>query len=300
MQGRLYAIRHLNVKAGLGNPLDGKLRLKQILRALKKYRGPKNKKCAVTRAMLLMVHELLSKSSQAWGDDEVVLWAAIITAFHLFARSCEYCAKGGTFDLDRVFRRFSVAFYKDGKRIYSNFAEADQVRVTFGKTKAGGGETRVLHALNHVLCPVRALAQMYQRIPTIKAEAALFSWAPTSLRKGPGVSYEDVSLLLKQAAVALGVDPKKVGTHSLRRGGATAYLMAGASYNDCKMYGRWRSDCVREYVECYDDMMLSAGHRVVAGNVRKDLFIKQDMPERAVLRERAAREWQKIQQMYTS
>ena len=230
----------------------------------------------------------------------MVMWAAVISAFHLFLRSCEYCAKGEDFDMDRVFKRCSVAFYKDGKRIYSNFMEADQVRVTFAKTKAGGGETRVLHALNHVLCPVRALAVMFERIPSVSKDAALYSWAPTSLRKSPGVTYADVAMLLKQAAVALGVDPLKIGTHSLRRGGATAYLMAGAAYSDVRMYGRWRSDCVREYVECYDDMLLSAGQKVVSGQVRRDLFIKQDMPERVVLRQKAAREWQKIQQQFAS
>ena len=41
VRGKLFAIRHANVRAMVGNPLHNKFRLKQVMRAVKKYRGPK-------------------------------------------------------------------------------------------------------------------------------------------------------------------------------------------------------------------------------------------------------------------
>ena len=40
VNGKLSAVRHANVQAGKGNPRDGKLRLKQLMAGLKKFRGP--------------------------------------------------------------------------------------------------------------------------------------------------------------------------------------------------------------------------------------------------------------------
>ena len=297
VQNKLYAVRHLNVRAGERNPLQGKLRLGQLLRALKKFRGPSGKKMPVTRPMLMYIRAVLAED---WSEDDVVLWAAVITAFHLFARSVEYCAKG-TFDMDKVLRRASVAFFKGNVQIYTDLHTADFVRVTFPpKTKAGGNETRVLWAMHHELCPVQALATMFQRVPSIKSDAPLFSWSPKSKKRSVGVTYTDVSVLLKKAAVGLGVNPAKVGTHSLRRGGATEYMRAGAAYSEVKFFGRWKSDCAEEYIEVYDSMLKSAAFRVVAGEYNPELQIKQVMPERLVLKERAQREWARIQHQFRS
>ena len=45
-------IRHHNVSQGMPNPLSNKLRYDQLMRALKKFRGPKEGKSPVTVAML--------------------------------------------------------------------------------------------------------------------------------------------------------------------------------------------------------------------------------------------------------
>ena len=41
-------------------------------------------------------------------------------------------------------------------------------------------------------------------------------------------------MILKQAAVRLGSDPATMGTHSVRRGAATIYMMSGAEYHQVK------------------------------------------------------------------
>ena len=57
-----------------------------------------------------------------------------------------------------------------------------------------------------------------------------------------------MSKLLKESAVRLGADPKTVGTHSLRAGGATAMYHAGYSPTQIQMRGRWVSDCWLQYI----------------------------------------------------
>ena len=198
--------------------------------------------------------------------------------------------------MDRVFKRSSVTFWRGSTELASNFHLADNVRFVFAKTKNGGGETRTVWIMNHDLCPIKALISMFQKNPTVAGSDALFSWPSSTTRLSKGVTYSDILLLLKQAALALGTDPKEIGTHSLRRGGCTAYLMAGASYAQCKLYGRWRSDCVREYVECWEDMFKDVGRRVVQGYQDPGRVVSSGLPERPVQLAEAKLRWERFQE----
>ena len=60
--------------------------------------------------------------------------------------------------------------------------------------------------------------------------------------------------ILKDAAEACGRDTARYGTHSLRRGGGSAYLLAGktSTLEAVAFYGRWadvRTGTCRLYVE---------------------------------------------------
>ena len=101
VRGKLYGIRHHNVRHGCPNPLEGKLRLKQVMRALKKYRGPGAGKKPVDRAVLLMMEKMLQYDTD---DDDLVFWAAALCAWHFMMRGAEYTAKRSNrrFDLDKV------------------------------------------------------------------------------------------------------------------------------------------------------------------------------------------------------
>ena len=61
---QMYGIRHLNVSQGMPNPLSNKSRYDQLMRALKKFRGPKEAKSPVTRVMLFA----LCKEAAELGD----------------------------------------------------------------------------------------------------------------------------------------------------------------------------------------------------------------------------------------
>ena len=164
--------------------------------------------------MLKLIRQLLGDRN---CPDAIVLWAAIITAFHLFARSAEHLAKlsGGKFDLESVCLLAGLVFYFAGNVI--SFAEAlnpdsslhaSQVQVTFGKTKNGGGEVRTLNALDYPLCPVHALALMVtvvlvkKVVPDERGRVPLFGWGTGSTQASDGATYRDdiVQTMLKQVA----------------------------------------------------------------------------------------------------
>jgi hypothetical protein len=52
---------------------------------------------------------------------------------------------------------------------------------------------------------------------------------------------------LKRHALGIGLDPHRVSGHSLRRGGTTAYFLAGVPETVIGLHGRWRSHAYRVY-----------------------------------------------------
>ena len=64
------------------------------------------------------------------------------------------------------------------------------------------------------------------------------------------ISYTTIKENLLGALEAIGCDPKKYGTHSLRAGGATAAANNGVSDRLFKVHGRWRTDDAKDrYIE---------------------------------------------------
>jgi site-specific recombinase XerD len=68
-----------------------------------------------------------------------------------------------------------------------------------------------------------------------------------SVRPGQVIKATTMINKLRQAAVACGLDPNRMGPHSLRSGGATAMLSAGVDQQLIKLFGRWASDSVDRY-----------------------------------------------------
>ena len=60
--------------------------------------------------------------------------------------------------------------------------------------------------------------------------------------------------ILQAAATVCGIPASKVNTHSLRRGGCSAYASAGVSKVDLMQFGRWSSDAYLLYVTAHKDM----------------------------------------------
>jgi len=94
----------------------------------------------------------------------------------------------------------------------------------------------------------RELWELFIRDPVPRHE-----WSRTPLfrdvARGPRRFITPSRLLgsIRKDAMFLGVDPKVYGTHSMRIGGASALLAAGATPEVIKAMGRWSSDIYRLY-----------------------------------------------------
>ena len=291
VRGKLFGIRHLNVRAMLGNPLQGKPRLDQVMRALRKYNGPKEGKRPTSRAMLMAMERLLDHKGNAVDR---VLHAAAMTSWHFMMRSAEYCAKlaKGAFDTDKVLRKKDVKFFLKGQPTL-NFARADEVRVTFGKTKTtGGGEVRAHFATNHSCCVVRALAEIFIHEDSADGEAPLFGWPKGTDMRGEGVRYVDMVALIKRAARYCGLEEEFYSSHSQRRGGASGYLLSGAmTLEEVRVYGRWRSlSSLKLYIEPgMGALAVAAQSKVLSGHEDVNMMKMEPPRERDFMRMRAAK-----------
>ena len=280
---KLYGLRHKHVSMGYGDVLKHKPRLWQFMAALKKVKPPAESKHPVTVAMLKTIKGMLDLSVL----EGKLTWAAVCTGFHFMMRSAEYLAKesGGRFDLDRVLRVQDVTFYIKGKRT-SNLLAADEVRVVFGKQKASrGGETRCMFKCDSDLCVVRALAQFLTHSRHVDRNKPLFAWPKGVARPGCGLRYCDMLALLKLAAKRCGRDVTKYGTHSLRRGGACAYLAGGSTVEQVTYHGRWapNSTAVHSYVEDGAGRLLASHQaRVLQGGVNTAVLQRQPPRPRLV------------------
>ena len=279
----LYAFRHINVRKLHRDPLKFKPRLWQLMDGIKKGKGTKKPKHPVCRAMLLVLEKLLNHEESL---EDLKLWASILLAFHFMLRSMDYCAKraGGKFDFDNVLRISDIIFLKNGVRLHAAFETADEITIILGRGKTTeGGETRThVRSREARLCVVRTMGRMFDRMDRSQEHEPVFAWPENTRRPGDGVRYCDVMQLLKQAAEECGKDPNSYGTHSCRRGGASAYVLAGASVEEVAIFGRWKdSRSVRLYVEpAAHGLLVGMEDKVNEGCRDKQLLLRRPARER--------------------
>ena len=63
------------------------------------------------------------------------------------------------------------------------------------------------------------------------------------------LTHQDLTTMLKAFLRAIGVDGAEYNTHSIRRGGATLFHMAGVQSQDIQAHGTWQSDAYRRYID---------------------------------------------------
>ena len=293
VRGKLYGIRHHNIRHGQQDPLKDKLRLKQVMRALKKYKGPGAGKKPVDRAILLILEKMLHYGFTT-SDDDLTLWAATLTAWHFMMRSSEYTAKrtGGKFDMDRVIRVCDVEFLCRGV-ITKRYELADEVRITFGKQKCrAGGDVRSL------------LATLFQRRQFMDPSQAVFAWPSGSKNRGQGVRYADMVRIVKAAATRAGLNVSEYSTHSMRKGGAQGYLLAGMSFLELKLQGRWsRIKSLEGYIGHAVpqlNLLKNMQWRVVRGHEDQELLANKPARDRTFMRWAAEQEPAKLRRRMES
>ena len=159
--------------------------------------------------------------------------------------------------------------------------EGTAVRITLRHTKAS--PTVPVDVLVYpsgsmdLPCPVSALithAYATQAQQTIKRSPVF------SIDGVKGVPSAWVGATLVGLAEVVGVAPallKRTKPHSLRKGGATAASLGGASEEEIKALGRWKSDAVRGYVHITQSRMRAAQRALIAAGqaIRRGLSVNK-------------------------
>ena len=157
------------------------------------------------------------------------------------------------------FRLGDVVFEKNGTIIAHNttsavLATATSATFTIDNQKNGvRGQVITQHRTGSSICPVQALAR---RVYTLKKNDA----PPTTLisavfnDKVSQVTDKDIVKTIRMAAATIGLhhrgfDLQRIGSHSLRSGGAMALHMNKWDIVTIKKLGRWSSDTFLMYIQ---------------------------------------------------
>jgi hypothetical protein len=257
----LYEVATFDIKAGsvaaklatvgrehetrrMTDPFANNVMLKHKIKEMCKLDGPPQPKIPVTDATLATLKQLLDLSKRP----SLVLWVGLRFAIALLCRISEW----GFNEKHAVTWRCIIFYDEDHNEIHlhsiAQLYQIFEMEVLFYSDKThdfGQGTARSFFAIPDTSdgrCIVRDVALLWLLSEREKSYQ-VFSWDHNT--RGP--SRQDVSTVLKQAAILNGIPAADIASHSLRISGLSRLLAAGMPYEFARAYGRWRSDCARRY-----------------------------------------------------
>jgi hypothetical protein len=246
------------MEEGYPNPIEGKYTLSRHMRGIKVLRGSTEAK----EPLPAIAFRLILLYSKGKGLKARCIASAIVFAFFFLLRVSEFAARDAVYMEKFIALRQDVTFYKKGKLCAWNDPEADAVELYIKGSKtdqSGHGCRRMQHTTGEEgFCPVRCIQDWLELThgSAIPPTAPLFS-VPMG-RYGTEwevITRDDVTAIMKGAAVECGVDTKVVGTHSIRISGATALLLAGIPPETVQIIGRWISNTFIGYQRYKAELM---------------------------------------------
>ena len=269
---KLSALRWAHVVKLLGNPLEACDGVKDYMRNWQKMDGPEQPKHPTPLPMLKAIRALLTLEQL----NDATLHGAYCHGFWFMLRSIEYLADDrGYFDPDRSITWADYVFRDADKKVLSwelawEFPHRiAEVSVTLYSSKNSlqtctrtlrqvqGSSVCVVHSLVAIMV---AFKKLFGRPPLNRKTS------PFQRQCGSVWTREDLSQVLKTAAEAAGLPHARFASHSLRRGGASAYAAAGLPRRDIARLGRWTSDAFERYIyegaETLNKVLARATHLV--------------------------------------
>lgn len=248
MRVYLSAVRSLHIKAGYDDPLLGCPRLPLVTRGLRRVNSevPKSK-LPITSFVLHMIKLQLDFTK----FDDVMFWAACLTAFFGFLRAAEFTSPPEGFNPARHLDISDLSVDKkpvaDKVFLHLKFSKTDQ----FGK-----GCTVVLARSDDLLCPVSAL-MTYLRLRG-RAQGPLFKFSNGDCLTKSRMNTR-LQLVLKNCGW-----PKTFTLHSFRVGAATTAALLGFPDYLIQALGRWTSDAYKLYVKLPQDRLVATSLSLAA------------------------------------
>jgi len=200
--------------------------MKEVLKGIKNTNGAKkDQKKALTFPEISQLVQIIPDTLNGKRDK-----AMILLGYAGFLRRSELC------DL----KAEQLEFVKQG------------VIINLGKTKTGDNDTVFIErGIFSVYCPIENLKTW------LAASGVESGFIFPSIQKGGKVQSESISThnfvkILKRYSDKAGIDPTKIGGHSLRAGGATQASLNKAGDTDIKNHGRWKSQEYQTYIRKAD------------------------------------------------
>ena len=227
-----------NYLSGLNNhlkdlgcpPIDyGDHYIKKCMGGIRRIKGEE-----VKQAAPLLPRELLRLFSVFHPSrGHTAVRAAMLLSFRALLR------KGHVTDSECALKRGDLEFHQWGMMVCVKKSKTNQYRQRVHRIP-------VTKVKNEGLCAVYWARRHFEECP-----APLDAQAFRIPRAGHSVPlpYNFYSSVLRLACGAVGLPPGDFSSHSLRRGGATFLRLCGASMEEIKERGDWKSDCVRQYLK---------------------------------------------------
>lgn len=270
LRGKLSALRWFHVKNLRQSPF-GKDRMpavNEFLANLEKENGPPAQKLPTSILILLIVYEMLDASS----FDHKIIGTALVTGFWWLLRSSEYLREdGGIFDPGRAITWDDIQVRAKDRTGHVRILPLHEAPAAYAKGLTLEFTLRLFSSKNSLMtctrsvaavegsevCPIKAWCSLIEATMARKGELKP-SDSPFEKTDGDILTRGEVSDILKEASAAVGIPKARVASHSLRRGGASAYKAAGCTEKALQRFGRWTSDAYEAYVFPHSDILQAA------------------------------------------
>jgi len=243
----LGAIRNMHVSLGLPEPFADMSRVKFTMEGFKKRDKGKERRRPFTPAMLRWVWR---NSRPRESQDDAAIWFALCLGYFYLLRSREYThCEGHTALGNKGLRGADVTWRKNGETVL-NIATADELVIVIRSSKTQQNMEATLNQFRSgdpELCVVQAAEIYYSHAPERMAGSRACD-PLLALQDGTLLTREHVQKTMRRAAIAAGVPPESIGSHSLRIGGATALWATFKDAAMIKRWGRWASETWQSYV----------------------------------------------------
>lgn len=213
-----------------------------LLRGIRRFTDPVLKQHPVSAPLL----RALAASLDLSQTHDQLLWGGILLAYFFLLRRSEYLFIGSKRH-NYILKLGHIRFFDDkGSRASRDTAASVGIKLQGAKNNQYGREECCFHSRSGdpVLCPVLAAQWIFKAAQSVGTRADMPALS-TSLTTG--ITANDVSTAIKTAAIRTSQDPSRFSTHSIRIGGATALLNAGADRLVIKLLGRWLSNAFEAY-----------------------------------------------------
>lgn len=190
---------------------------------------------AVQQSESLTVVQLkdMSKFVNFSDDREVMLWGSIVLSFRSLLRKSNILPENYSDISDHVVRCNQIRWTNYGCCLEVVSSKTIKCRERILRIP-------LVRVPGSPLCAVHYIEKAWQKKPSLDSPIFVYNNKPILYREG--LSY------IKHLVSCIGLDPTRVGFHSLRRSGAQYLNSIGVSLPDIKSAGDWRSMAVLSYL----------------------------------------------------